>query len=128
MKHILIIEPDAVLSKIYKDYLSHHGFKIRIAKNVEQAIINADKNTPDLIILELQLIEHSGIEFLYEFRSYNEWQSVPIIINSQIPPREFKSSWQILNKDLGVNAYLYKPALNLSKLLNEVNKYILFEA
>ena len=31
---------------------------------------------PAIVMLELQLVEHSGIEFLYEFRSYPEWQRV----------------------------------------------------
>jgi DNA-binding response OmpR family regulator len=124
MKKILIIEPDNVLANIYSKFFSDHKFKTIIARNAQQAIFIADEKTPDVVVLELQLTEHSGIEFLYEFRSYNEWINVPIIINSQIPPREFKENWDILTKDLGVSKYLYKPVTSLAKLMSSVNEYV----
>ena len=77
----------------------------------------ADQQLPDLVIVELQLIEHSGIEFLYEFRSYTEWQSIPVIIQSQVPPSEFSANWQSLKQQLGIDTYLYKPHASLQKLL-----------
>src|SRR5579884_3880403 len=109
MKNILIIEPDEVLAKTYKDYLTHHGYKVIGVKNAQEAIAEADKKIPDLVVLELQLIKHSGVEFLYEFRSYNDWQNIPVIVNSQVPKREFKDNWKVLSKELAVVEYLYKP-------------------
>jgi DNA-binding response OmpR family regulator len=86
--------------------------------------MSADVIQPDLVILELQLVEHSGIEFLYEFRSYTDWQQVPVIIQSQVPPAEFADSWQLLHDELGVRGYLYKPRTSLTQLLASINEHL----
>jgi DNA-binding response OmpR family regulator len=102
----------------------HAGHEVQAAGSAQAAIMSADVIRPDLVILELQLVEHSGIEFLYEFRSYPEWQAVPVIVQSQVPPAEFAGSWQLLQDELGVRAYLYKPRTALVQLLSDVNKYL----
>src|SRR3954465_15447238 len=90
----------------------------------QTAVMVADQHQPDLVILELQLVEHSGIEFLYEFRSYAEWQGIPAIIHSLVPPGEFQSNRQLLEDELGVAAYLYKPRTSLRQLLNTVSEHL----
>jgi len=119
MARILLIEPDTVLSQIYKKALAHGGHKV-IAANGAQAAVNvADSQQPDLIILELQLIEHNGIEFLYELRSYPDWQNIPVVINSFVPPTEFNDN-DVFWHGLAIRAYLYKPQASLAKLLRTV--------
>jgi two-component system phosphate regulon response regulator PhoB len=73
MANILLIEPDRLLAEIYQRALSSEGHNVVVCAGAQSAILSADQSTPDLVILELQLVEHSGIEFLYEFRSYSEW-------------------------------------------------------
>jgi DNA-binding response OmpR family regulator len=124
MAQILLIEPDRVLAESYVQALMHAGHEVQAAGSAQAAIMSADVIRPDLVILELQLVEHSGIEFLYEFRSYPEWQAVPVIVQSQVPPAEFAGSWQLLQDELGVRAYLYKPRTALVQLLSDVNKYL----
>lgn len=125
MNRVLLVEPDQILSKNVCAVLSASGFAVEACKSAQSAIMAADQKKPDLVILELQLVEHSGIEFLYEFRSYSEWQSVPVIIYSQVPPVEFANSWQIIKEELAVGAYLYKPQSSLRQLLKEANQLVL---
>jgi DNA-binding response OmpR family regulator len=122
MIRILLIEPDKILSDIYNETLSAIGYEVRAVVGAQSAIMACDNKTPDIIILEIQLTEHSGIEFLYELRSYSEWQSIRAIIQSQVPPSEFAQSWQLLKDELGVSAYLYKPQTTLSQLINKVGE------
>jgi len=67
--------------------------------------------------LELQLASHNGIEFLYELRSYNDWQSIPVIIHSLVPATAFTN----IAPELGVVSYLYKPTTTLKKLCTSVS-------
>lgn len=124
MSHVLLIEPDRVLAATYKEALVHAGFSVTPCASAQAAIFAADQLQPDLVIMELQLVEHSGVEFLYEFRSYPEWQSVPIIIHSQVPPAEFSGNLSGLKESLGVNFYLYKPLATLKDLLEVAHKYV----
>jgi DNA-binding response OmpR family regulator len=120
MSQILLIEPDRVLADTYRSALHSAGHKVLMCASAQSAIFAADSRKPDIVILELQLIEHSGIEFLYEFRSYPEWQDIPVIIHSNVPPAEFAQSKQILEKALGIDGYYYKPLTSLRTLLRAV--------
>ncbi len=123
MPNILLIEPDRRLTETYRRALEAAGHAVTTANGAQAAIMAADAAKPDLVILELQLIEHSGIEFLYEFRSYLDWQAIPVIIQSQVPPGEFNDNRQLLAQELGVKAYLYKPHTTLRQLLAQVDEF-----
>jgi len=125
MSSILLIEPDYVLAQTYRQALAGRGRRINLATTAQAAILTADRSKPDLVILEIQLVEHSGIEFLYEFRSYPDWQNIPVIIHSHVPPAEFADSWQLLHDELGVHNYLYKPHASLKQLNRAVLDLIL---
>jgi DNA-binding response OmpR family regulator len=121
---ILLIEPDRVLADTYRQALQSAGHHISVALTAQAAISAADAGRPDLVLLELQLVEHSGIEFLYEFRSYPDWQGIPVIIHSQVPVDEFNGSQSILQGQLGVSDYLYKPHTSLRQLLRRIDQAV----
>ena len=121
--NILLIEPDRILAKTYQKALQQAGHIVHLSTTAQSAIYNADKHAPDLIVLELQLVSHSGVEFLYEFRSYPEWQSTPVIVVSNVPPGEFSDSWDVLKDQLGVVAYRYKPRTSLKTLIRVVDEF-----
>ena len=128
MKKILLIEPDRLLAETYRRALETAGYKVSVCAGAQTAVLVADKIQPQLVIAELQLVEHSGIEFLYEFRSYPEWQSIPVLIHTQVPISEFADSWSIMHEQLNVAGYLYKPDTNLHKLIETVNQNLLVTA
>lgn len=116
MANILYIEPDNRLAKMYAEALQAAGHKVQLAATAQAAIFAADAIRPDVVFLELQLTEHSGVEFLYEFRSYPDWQTIPVVVVSTVPPQEFAASQALLQQELGVIHYHYKPQLSLRQL------------
>ena len=120
MAQIILIEPDKVLANIYRLGFESGGNSVVMCASAQAAIFAADEAQPDVVVMEMQLIGHSGIEFLYEFRSYLEWQNIPVIIHSQVPPAEFQDAWAILKNELGIEGYLYKPATNFATLARNV--------
>ena len=123
MAQILLLEPDMVLSNTYAEVLRRVGHKVGTASNAQAAIDVADEQSPDLVVMELQLPVHNGVEFLYEFRSYSEWQATPVIVQSFVPPSEFKLTsglWQ----QLGIVGYLYKPRTSLQQLLTAIGEQL----
>lgn len=123
-KRILLIEPDQVLANIY--YLSLKSkAKVQVVYSAQAAIIQMNKNLPDLIILEPRLIDHNGIEFLYELRSYPEWQEVPVIVLS------FDIAWMrnlTAAKSLGIVGFLPKVSTNLAKLRQVIDQTLALNA
>ncbi len=120
---ILLVEPDKLLARTYKQALESAGHEVMVDGTAQGAVHAADEQAPDLVLLEMQLVSHSGVEFLYEFRSYSDWQDIPVIVLSQVPPAEFLGSWDLLQRELGVKKYLYKPHTSLKKLLRTVNEF-----
>lgn len=115
--HVLIVEPDRLLANTYAETFRSAGYKSTIATTAQAAIHAADATKPDLVVLELQLVSHSGIEFLYEFRSYPDWQDIPVIVLTNVPPVEFSATGTLLQRELGVVHYFYKPRTTLAELL-----------
>lgn len=120
MATVLVIEPDRVLAETYGKGLRQAGHVPVVCATAQAAIEQADVQQPDVIVVELQLVAHSGIEFLYEFRSYSDWQSIPVIILSQVPAAQLQAQSAQLYEQLGVQAYLYKPTASIRQLVDAV--------
>ena len=117
---IVLIEPDRLLADIYRQTLEAAGHEVIPVRGAQAGIMAVDFLQPDIIITELQLVGHSGLEFLYELRSYAEWQTIPVVIQTSVPPSEFNANRDLLTDQLGVTAYLYKPQSTLADLTDQL--------
>lgn len=124
MAKLLLIEPDRLLADTYRQGFIAQGHSVVMCASAQAAIFAADEVRPDIVILELQLIGHSGIEFLYEFRSYSEWQDIPVLIHSQVPPAEFTDSWINLKEQMNIAGYLYKSTTTFAALCHTLRSCI----
>ena len=120
MANVLLIEPNQVLAKTYAQALTHAGFKVTRVSGAQAAITAADSQTPDIVVIELQLPVHNGVEFLQEFRSYTEWQAVPVVVNTLLSPNNLAAGRKALSHDFGVTSINYKPGISLQDLVRLV--------
>lgn len=112
---ILIIEPSRDLAQVLAKTFKRKGFSPAIAHTAQEGVETADKTNPQLVIMELIMPVHNGLEFIHEFRSYAEWLNVPIIIYSQMAPSELGVSDKMLG-EMGIIRHFYKPTTSLSEL------------
>ena len=104
--NVLVVEPDELLVKTYRRILNDSGYYVRSSTNAQDAIIDIDSTKPDVILVEIQLRLHNGIELLNEIRSYPDLSEIPIIVLTYVPEASFSS---LLNdKQLKIVKYLYK--------------------
>ena len=120
MNRILLVEPDQYLAVIYSSALQHNGHIVSIARTVAQSVNLLDAEKFDLMIIELKIAQHNGIELLYEMRSYVDWNKIRIIIHSSVPEQKMMTSKTI--DQLDVDKYLFKPRTSLSELCNSVEQ------
>lgn len=113
---ILLIEPNKLFAQNTKRALVANGHTVNVATSAQAAIASADEQMPALVVLEIELAKHNGIEFLYEFRSYADWQNIPVIIYSHLPESRFKLMPKQL-KLLGVDHYFDKAKTSLKELV-----------
>jgi response regulator RpfG family c-di-GMP phosphodiesterase len=123
MINVLLLEPDKILAKAYAQALDDQGYNVLVSNSAQSAIMVADQQKPDVVIIEIQLVEHSGIEFLYELRSYYDWQDIPVIINSFVPSHEFNNSQKTLKDILKVKHYHNKSQTTITDLLKVLSKF-----
>ncbi len=124
MARILLLESDHFLAKNLSRALEKDGSEVSWHVDLQAAMNSADQNTPEVVILDLSLAARSGTEFLYEFRSYPDWENVPVIILSSLSNHEIKDTISSLSH-LNVSTYLYKPTAGLSDLVENIRRLLL---
>ncbi len=123
MARILFIESDRILGGNAKRILKRAGHGVDWQVDPQAAMDSADARRPDIVILDLMLAGRSGVEFLYEFRSYPEWSDVPIIIYSNVPAEEFNATYVGFN-ELDIAAYHYKPMSSIAELASSIERLL----
>jgi two-component system OmpR family response regulator len=88
MARVMLLETDNLLARVMTGYLENCGHTVDWQVDPQEAIISLDLQPADLVILELILAGRSGVEFLYELRSYPDWRGLPVVIYSSVPQRE----------------------------------------
>ncbi|MDQ2973020.1 MAG: hypothetical protein M3Q79_00880 [bacterium] len=118
MIKILLIEPDSVTAKAVSDYLSEHD--ILIVSNGHQAISALESWPCELIISEHSFLTHNSFEFLYELRSYPEWEMLPFVLFTKTYIHDSLLQSEAYS-ELGITDYLYKPQTRLADLQKKLN-------
>jgi DNA-binding response OmpR family regulator len=126
MAHILLLEPDSLIAGSISRYFANANHSVAVHSDPQQAVISADRQLPDAVITELQLAGRSGAEFLYEFRSYPDWQSIPVIVFTNLPPDQAKTYEEALAQ-LNVTACLRKSGTGLDELLRQAEQALSYE-
>lgn len=122
--NILLIEDDQWLAEMYSVVLEQQsGLVVQHASSATSGLDILDSQLMDLVILDLFLPEHNGIELLHELSSFDEASRPPIIILSAVFEHELSlgKRWQ----QYGVVEYLYKPHTKPDDLVAAVEKHLL---
>ncbi|MFS0562503.1 response regulator transcription factor [Terribacillus sp. 179-K 1B1 HS] len=100
--HIIVVEDDQNIRNIVEAYLKKEGYQISVAETAELALEIADKETPDMWIMDIMLPGMDGYALCNKIRQTSE---VPIIIISA----KDEEIDRILGLELGGDDYLTKP-------------------
>jgi two-component system KDP operon response regulator KdpE len=99
---VLVIDDEPKIRRFLRAGYELHGFEVHEAENATEGLKVATFNTPDLIVLDLDLPDLHGGEVLERIRS---WSNVPIIILSVESSEEQK----VRLLTLGADDYVVKP-------------------
>jgi two-component system cell cycle response regulator DivK len=78
-KKVLIVEDNELNMKLFEDLLGAHGYDTIKTRDGGQVLDIAREQKPDLIIMDIQLPEVSGLEVTQWLKSDNELKAIPVI-------------------------------------------------
>ncbi len=102
---ILVAEDSEDSREMLQVLLRTKGYRVIGAGGGKEAVEVALKQTPDLVLLDLELPQLDGLSVARDLRRHSNFQNVPIIILSGHDPMEHKQS----ALDAGCTDYLLKP-------------------
>jgi DNA-binding response OmpR family regulator len=115
VKKIYVIDDEEDLREILRVNLSKEGYGVTVFSSAEKALDSIDKNTPDLIVLDIMMQGMNGYDFCKKIRSSEEHKFIPIIFLSA-KSEEFD---KVLGLELGGDDYITKP-FGIKELVSRV--------
>jgi two-component system cell cycle response regulator DivK len=117
-KTVLIVEDNELNMKLFHDLLEAHGYTTIETRNGIEALDLARKHRPDLILMDIQLPEVSGLEVTKWIKEDDDLRSIPIVA---ITAFAMKGDEERIRAG-GCEAYLSKP-ISVSKFLETVRHF-----
>ncbi len=119
MKKILIVDDELLNVKLAKAAMEALGHQIIEAYDGNQGIEVARKESPDLILMDIQMPEIDGIEAMKRIKKISSLRNVPIIAYTAFAMRGDKE--RLLSE--GFDDYLAKP-VTVENIVAVVNKFL----
>jgi two-component system, cell cycle response regulator DivK len=117
-KTVLIVEDNELNMKLFNDLLEGHGYATLQSRNGVEAVELARKNKPDLILMDIQLPEVSGLQVTQWIKADEELRAIPVIA---VTAFAMKGDEEKIRQG-GCEAYLSKP-ISVAKFLETVRAY-----
>jgi two-component system OmpR family response regulator len=99
---ILLVDDDPRLRDLVGLSLERAGYQVSTAADGQQALISAQRDTPDLIVLDIGLPEMDGLDVCRRIRAFSD---VPIVF---LTARDDEID-RIIGLELGADDYVVKP-------------------
>jgi two-component system cell cycle response regulator DivK len=116
---VLIVEDNELNMKLFNDLLGAHGYRTIQTRNGFEALELARKHRPDLILMDIQLPEVSGLEVTKWLKDDDDLCRIPIVA---VTAFAMKGDEDRIRSG-GCEAYISKP-ISVMAFLETVRKFI----
>lgn len=118
-KTVLIVEDNELNMKLFRDLLEAHGYKTLQTRNGIEALSLAREHRPDLILMDIQLPEVSGLDVTKWLKEDENLREIPVIA---VTAFAMKGDEERIREG-GCEAYISKP-ITVSMFLSTVRQFI----
>ena len=118
-KKVLIVEDNELNMKLFHDLLDSQGYETLQTREGLQALALARQYRPDLILMDIQLPEVSGLEVTKWIKEDDELSMIPVIA---VTAFAMKGDEERIRQG-GCEAYISKP-ISVAKFLETVRSYL----
>ncbi len=118
-KTVLVVEDNELNMKLFHDLLEAHGYNILQTKDGMEAMRLAREHHPDLILMDIQLPEVSGLEVTKWLKEDETLKSIPVVA---ITAFAMKGDEEKIRKG-GCEGYIAKP-ISVTNFLETVERLV----
>jgi two-component system cell cycle response regulator DivK len=118
-KTVLIVEDNELNMKLFHDLLDAHGYRTLQTRNGMEALELAREHHPDLILMDIQLPEVSGLEVTKWLKEDDHLREIPVVA---VTAFAMKGDEERIREG-GCEAYISKP-ISVSMFLDTVRQFI----
>lgn len=119
LKKILVVDDEVDLVETVRFPLEMEGFDVLVSYNGEDALNQARKENPDLIILDLMLPKLDGYKVCRLLKFDERYKHIPILMLTAKTQEKDKT----LGKETGADEYITKP-FEMDVLMEKVKTYL----
>jgi two-component system cell cycle response regulator DivK len=118
-KTVLIVEDNELNMKLFHDLLDAHGYRTLQTRSGIDALGLARKHRPNLILMDIQLPEVSGLEVTKWLKDDEELRDIPVIA---VTAFAMKGDEERIRQG-GCEAYISKP-ISIAAFLDTVRRFL----
>jgi two-component system cell cycle response regulator DivK len=118
-KTVLIVEDNELNMKLFRDLLDAHGYETLESRDGLEAMELARQHRPDLILMDIQLPEVSGLEVTKWLKEDEELKSIPVIA---VTAFAMKGDEEKIRRG-GCEAYIAKP-ISVASFMETVRRFL----
>jgi two-component system cell cycle response regulator DivK len=118
-KKVLIVEDNELNMKLFHDLLEAQGYETLQTREGLQALSIAREHRPDLILMDIQLPEISGLEVTKWLKEDDELKSIPVVA---VTAFAMKGDEERIREG-GCEAYISKP-ISVSHFLETIRRLL----
>ena len=118
-KTVLVVEDNELNMKLFHDLLEAHGYRILQSKDGLEALKLAREHRPDLILMDIQLPEVSGLEVTKWIKEDENLCDIPVIA---VTAFAMKGDEEKIREG-GCEAYIAKP-ISVKSFLETVERFL----
>jgi DNA-binding response OmpR family regulator len=118
-KKILVVDDEVDLVKMIQFSLELGGYKVLASYNGEDALNQARKENPDLILLDIMLPKLDGYKVCRLLKFDEKYKHIPILMMTAKTQEKDK----LMGKETGANEYITKP-FDMEELMQKIRTYL----
>ena len=104
-KRILLVDDEADFVEVLRIRLEDSNYEVIVAYNGEEGLERAEREEPDLILLDIMLPKISGFDVCRKLKIDKNFKDIPIImLTAKFQPNDIR-----FGEGMGADAYITKP-------------------
>ncbi len=112
MAKILIVDDEEHIRFLYSEELTEAGYEVITADNGYKLLEKIEDEKPDLVVLDIKMIDYNGLDLLQDIR--NKFYNLPVVLCTAYDT--FKEDM----KSIAADFYVIK-SFDLSELKNKIS-------